>query len=218
MIHRGAVDLSLYLVIGPDDTRGRSMVDVALRAVEGGVTAIQLRVKHGPTRAFVEDARRLVAALRPIGIPLIVNDRVDVALAAGADGVHVGQDDLNPSDTRRLIGPALTLGVSVSTLLEAERVDPAIVDYVGVGPVFATPTKPDAADPLGLSGTEGVCAALSVPAVGIGGIDRSNAAAVRAAGAQGVAVVSAICWADDPAHAARELTLAMDPASLAPAR
>ena len=204
-IHRGAVDLSLYLVIGPDDTRGRSMEDVALRAVEGGVTAVQLRVKHGPTRAFVEDARRLVAALRPIGIPLIVNDRVDIALAADADGVHVGQSDMDVRDARALIGPDRILGLSITEEKDLDRSDLTLVDYLGVGPVFATPTKADAAPPMGMAGLKRIASLTGLPIVAIGGIHAGNTASAIAAGAKGVSVVSAICAAPDPELATREL-------------
>jgi thiamine-phosphate pyrophosphorylase len=204
-----SIDLSLYLVIGADDTRGRPIANVVLEAVRGGVTAVQLREKHAATRAFVEQARALVVALRPLGVPLIINDRVDVAIASGADGVHVGQDDMCAADARRLIGPDRILGLSVTTLAEANAIDPSIVDYAGVGPVFATPTKLDAAQPLGLPGASDVCRALTLPIVAIGGINHRNAGDARAAGAHGVAVVSAVCSADDPMDAARRLVVAM---------
>jgi thiamine-phosphate pyrophosphorylase len=205
MTTRRPIDLSLYLVIGHDDTMGRSIADVVMHAVRGGVTAVQFRDKAGATRRLVEQARALAQILRPLGIPLIVNDRVDVALAAGADGVHVGQEDMPAADARKLVGPDAILGLSVTTLSEAKLVDPMVVDYVGVGPVFATPTKLDAAPPLGLVGTTAVCRVLSLPSVAIGGINHGNAADVRDTGAHGIAVVSAICRAGDPADAARRL-------------
>lgn len=199
------MDLSLYLVIGPDDTLGRPLREVVLAAVEGGVTAVQLRCKDHPARAFVEEARALVAELRPRGIPLIVNDRVDIALAVGADGVHVGQDDLAPADVRRMVGEHLLVGLSVTSVAEACALDPAIVDYAGVGPVFASPTKPDAAPPVGIAGTRAVCDVLTVPAVAIGGIGPTNIAEVLTAGVAGVAVISAICSAADPRTSAEQL-------------
>ena len=199
------LNLSLYLVIGPGDTRGRPLREVVLAAVEGGVTAVQLRRKDHSARAFVEETRALVAELRPRGIPLIVNDRVDVALAAGADGVHVGQDDLPAADVRRMVGEDRIVGLSVTNVSEAIAVDPAIVDYAGIGPVFATPTKPDAAPPLGLAGTRAVCDVLTVPAVGIGGIGLTNATDVLTTGVAGIAVISAICGADDPRASATQL-------------
>jgi thiamine-phosphate pyrophosphorylase len=153
----------------------------------------------------VEEARALVAELRPRGIPLIVNDRVDVALAVGADGVHVGQDDLAPADVRRMVGEHLLVGLSVTSVAEAYALDPAIVDYAGVGPVFASPTKADAAPPLGIEGTRAVCDVLTVPAVAIGGIGLTNAAGVLTTGVAGVAVISAICSAADPRTSAEQL-------------
>lgn len=207
---RGPLDLSLYLVVGPDDTRGRPLREVVLAAVAGGVTAVQLRRKDHAARAFVEEARALAAALRPLGVPLIVNDRADVALAAGVDGVHVGQDDLPVADVRRLVGRTMVVGLSVTSVAEARALDPAFVDYAGVGPVFATPSKPDAAAPLGPDGTRAVCDVLAacapdVPAVAIGGIGPANAAAVLGTGVAGVAVISAVCAADDPRAAAATL-------------
>ena len=206
MTRRRCPDLSLYLVAGPDDVGGRPVVEVVLDAVRGGVTIVQLRRKDHAARAFVEQARALAGILRPRGIPLIINDRVDVAIAADADGVHIGQDDIAPADARRLLGEHSIIGLSVTSLVDAHALDPALADYAGVGPVFATPSKPDAAPPLGLDGLGEACAVLGVPAVAIGGVTRSTAGAVIEAGAAGIAVVSAICGASDPRHAARELS------------
>jgi thiamine-phosphate pyrophosphorylase len=211
---RRPLDLSLCLVVGPDDTRGRPVRDVVLAAVAGGATIVQLRRKDHAARAFVEEARTLVAALRPRGVPLIVNDRVDVALAADADGVHVGQEDLPVADVRRLVGERMVVGLSITTLDEARALDPGLADYAGVGPVFATASKPDAAPALGLDGTRAVCEVLAagargLPAVAIGGIGPANAAAVRATGVAGVAVISAICAADDVRAAAASLAALM---------
>ena len=205
MSPRQAPNLSLYFVAGPDDTRGRPVLDVVLEAVRGGVTIVQLRWKDAPGRALVEQARRLVDALRPLGVPLIVNDRVDVALASGADGVHVGQDDIAPEGVRELIGERYILGLSVTTLDEARLVDPRLVDYVGLGPAFATATKADAAPPMGLDDMREACRVLAVPAIAIGGVSADTAAAVMATGVEGIAVVSAIGGADDPYRAARRL-------------
>jgi len=202
---RRRIDLSLYLVAGSDVVPERSLRDVVLAAVSNGVTAVQLRQKQGSTRGFIEEARALIMVLRPLAIPLIINDRVDVALAAGADGVHVGQTDMDPRDARRLIGDARLLGLSVTNLAEARVVDAAIVDYVGVGPVFATPSKLDAAPPLGVSGTSEICAVLRIPAVAIGGITCANAGDVLSAGVDGLAVISAICGAERPDEAAAAL-------------
>jgi thiamine-phosphate pyrophosphorylase len=210
------LDLSVYLVADPTATRGRDLVQVVAAAVAGGATLVQLRAKDVPTRGMVEAARALVALLHPRGVPLLVNDRVDVALAAGADGAHVGQDDLSAADARRLLGPDALLGVSATTLDEARRADARAADYVGAGPVFPTGSKADAAPPLGLDGLRAVCAATPLPVVAIGGIGVANAAAVIGAGVAGVSVISAICGADDPAGAARALAAAVHAGRAAP--
>ena len=199
---RPRLDVSLYLVVGSDLTARRPVADVVRQAVQRGVTAVQLREKHRSARAFVEEARALAGLVRPLGIPLIVNDRLDVAFAAGADGVHVGQDDIPMSDVRRLVGPDWIVGVSVTTLAEAAAVDAGLVTYAGVGPVFATATKPDAAPPLGLAGTAAIRRALRVPVVAIGGIGVENVTRVVATGVDGIAVASAICLAPRPGEAA----------------
>jgi thiamine-phosphate pyrophosphorylase len=203
------LDLSLYLVADPDATGGRNIVEVVAAAVEGGVTVVQLRGKRLTTSDFVELGRTLRNTLTPRGVPLIINDRVDVALAVGADGVHIGQDDMAVRDVRALVGPALIVGLSVTNELEAQRLDASLVDYAGVGPVFATPSKADAAPPLGLTRLAGICRTLTVPVVAIGGISLGQVESVVAAGARGIAVVSAICGADDPRAAARTLSTSL---------
>lgn len=205
MTRRATPDLSLYLVIGPEDTGGRAIVDVVREAVRGGVTAVQLRRKDDAARAFAEEARTLVTLLRPLGVPLIVNDRVDVALAADADGVHVGQQDLRVADARRLVGERMLVGLSVTTMDEARAMPTDCVDYVGVGPVFATASKLDAAPPLGVEGTRAMCARIAVPCVAIGGIGMANIDDVLSTGVAGVAVISAICAAASPYGATVEL-------------
>lgn len=209
MRSRPAPDLGVYLVADPTATRGRALVDVVAAAARGGATIVQLRDKDGGGRAMVEAARALVALLRPLGIPLVVNDRVDVAVAAGADGAHVGQSDLPAADARALLGPAAIVGVSATTAAEARAVDAAVADYVGAGPVFATGSKADADPPTGLDGLAAIRAATPLPVVAIGGITIANAPSVIAAGADGVSVISAICGADDPEAAARALAAAV---------
>jgi thiamine-phosphate pyrophosphorylase len=200
-------DLTLYLVIGGDVTGGRRVEDVAAAAVAGGVTLVQLREKTLPDGELVERARALKARLTPLGVPLIINDRASVAAEAGADGVHLGQEDLDAARAREILGPDKLIGVSAGTRAEAGRVDKALADYVGVGPVYATPTKPDAGPPIGIAGLLALGATLRpLPLVAIGGIGADNAAEVMASGAaNGIAVVSAICGADDPEAAARDL-------------
>jgi len=188
-------------------TRGVEAVVAA--ATRGGATCVQLREKRLDTRTFVERARALKTLLAPLGVPLIVNDRVDVALAAGADGVHVGQNDMAVQDVRRLMPHAL-IGLSVESAVQLRAAEHAAVDYFGVSPVFATPSKPDAAPALGLDGLRALRALTTRPLVAIGGIDANNAAAVLDAGADGLAVVRALCAAADPAAAASVLRRIID--------
>ena len=199
-----ADDLRLCLVTDSALCGERGVLAVVEAAVQGDVTCVQLREKTLDTRAFVELARALKAMLAPRGVPLIINDRVDVALACGADGVHVGQSDMLPQDVRRLMPHAL-IGLSIETLAQLPVAERAPVDYYGVSPVFATGTKRDAAPALGLEGLRAIRARTARALVAIGGIHAGNAAAVIAAGADGVAVVSAVCAALDPAAAVRLL-------------
>jgi thiamine-phosphate pyrophosphorylase len=205
-------DWSLYLVTDRGLAGSRPLADVVDAAVRGGVTAVQLREKQCSTREFVELARSLKALLEPLGVPLIVNDRVDVALAAGADGVHVGQSDMDYRDVRRLLGPDAIVGLSVETKEQAEQAAALDVDYLGVSPVFSTPTKTDTAAEWGLSGLAALRRVSEHVLVAIGGIHPSNATQVIEAGADGIAVVSAICAAPDPEAAARALRRAIDQA------
>jgi len=199
--------LDLYLVTDTALCGGRGVVDTVRAALRGGVSAVQVREPVVTTRELCDLTSALRGVLEGTGVPLIVNDRVDVALATGADGVHVGQQDLDPVLARALVGDLL-VGLSVTTLEEAaaaEALPEGTVDYLGVGPVLATATKPDAAAALGLEATAAVVAATRLPCVAIGGIDALNAAEVRRTGVDGVAVVSAICAAADPAAAATRL-------------
>jgi thiamine-phosphate pyrophosphorylase len=200
--------LGVYLVTDEASCAGRGLTDVVMAAVQGGATCVQLREKHLSTRDFCAKAMALQALLAPLGVPLVINDRVDIALACGAPGVHLGQSDLPVANARRLLPPEVFLGWSVETpahVAQAATVDMAGIDYLGVSPVFATPTKTDTSAPWGLDGLRQVRAATALPLVAIGGIHAGNAAEVLAAGADGLAVVSAICGAADPTIAAREL-------------
>ena len=201
----GRIDYSLYLVTDRALARGRPLADVVRAAVAGGVTCVQLREKEASAREFAAAARELLALLRPLGVPLIVNDRIDVALAAGADGVHVGQQDLSVADARRLGPPGWIVGVSAESVADAARAERDGADYVGASPIFATPTKTDHAPPLGLAGLRALRAATKLPLVAIGGLHAGNARETIRAGADGLAVVSAIVAADDPRAAAAEL-------------
>lgn len=203
-------DLGVYLVTNRAALLGRDLLAIVGQAVAGGATMVQLREKEVATREFVELARAVAGVLRPLRVPLIINDRVDVALAAGADGVHVGQDDMHPADVRALLGPQAIIGLSVTGEDETRAARGMPVDYLGAGPVFATATKKDAGAPQGLDGLAAMLALAEVPVVGIGAIKEDNALAVMKTGAAGVAVVSAVCSASDPAQAAANLRRIVD--------
>lgn len=195
----------LYFVTDRGLCGEKPLTDVVLQAIRGGAVCVQLREKDVATRHFVEEARQIKALMAPFRVPLIINDRVDVALAVEADGVHVGQDDMPYDIARKLMGPAAIIGVSVETWEDVERAEALDVDYLGVSPVFATPTKTDTKDPWGLEGLSRIKAFSRHPLVAIGGLNPSNAGAAVKAGADSVAVVSAICTASDPLAASREL-------------
>ncbi len=197
--------LRLYLVTDEASLGGRRLADVVLAAIDGGVSCVQLREKRLDTRDFHAKACALVALLAPRGIPLVVNDRIDIALACGAQGVHLGQSDLPVQRARELLPAHVFIGWSVETDEDIERAKALPVDYLGVSPVFATPTKTDTARPWGVAGLRRARRLTSLPLVAIGGIDAGNARALLDAGADSLAVVSAICAAPRPAEAAREL-------------
>ncbi|WP_136247130.1 thiamine phosphate synthase [Halomonas borealis] len=197
------LDLSLYLVTDPELCAAHGMEQTVLAAVRGGVSIVQLRDKHASDAELVPLARRLKSALAGSGVPLIINDRLEVALASQADGLHIGQDDGEVADARAALGPHALLGLSVQTHEQLARLDAERLDYLGLGPVFATPTKRDHAAPLGFDGLAELAAASPLPTVAIGGLTAEHVEAVRLAGANGLAVVSAICAAPDPQAAAR---------------
>ena len=211
------IDLRLNAIVDPERANGRSLVDLARMVVAGGATLIQLRDKYGSTRRMIEEARAIHAVLAGTGVPLVVNDRADVALAAGADGVHVGQDDMRVEDARRLLGPKAIIGLSIKTVAQANAAPIDQLDYVGVGGVYATTSKDNPNPPIGVAGLRDIAAAFrarkrDLPIVGIAGIDASNAAPVIAAGADGVAVISGLSMKADPQAAARELRGIVDQA------
>ncbi len=197
--------LRLYLVADPDHARG-DIVDTVERAISGGVTCVQLRAKSLTDREHIALARRLKRTCAAAGVPFLVNDRLDIAMISGADGVHLGVDDLPPGEVRKVTPAGFLIGFSPETVDQIRSLDTRAVDYLGVGPVFGTRTKGDAGPALGLDRFAERCAFSAVPVVGIGGINVDNAACVRDAGASGIAVVSAILTAPDPARAAAELT------------
>lgn len=196
----------LYLVTDRDLCLGRFLESIVLDAVQGGVSIVQLREKHASTRFFIEEAQRIKEQLAPYQVPLIINDRVDVALAVEADGVHIGQEDMPYPLVRQLMGPDAIIGLSVETVeqvLEAEHYD---VDYLGVSPIFATPTKTDTRGAWGIDGLAHVRRLSRHALVAIGGLNATNAEAVMRAGADSLAVVSAICSAPTPRLAAETLS------------
>jgi thiamine-phosphate pyrophosphorylase len=195
----------LYLVTDRRLCGGKPLEEVIIKAVKGGGAYVQLREKDVSTRFFVEEAKRIKKLLEPYKIPLIINDRVDVALACGAEGLHIGQEDMPYEIVRKLMGPKAIIGLSVETWEDVEESQKLDLSYVGVSPVFSTPTKPDTKDVWGLEGLAKIKAFSRHPLVAIGGINESNAANVIKAGADCLAVVSAICAAADPEVAARKL-------------
>ena len=197
--------LKLYLVTDRDLSLGRSLEEVVSEAVQGGVTVVQLREKEASTGEFIELARRLMKLLKPLRIPLIINDRVDVALAVDADGVHIGQSDMSYEDARRLLGPDKIIGLSVESFEDIEAANALDVDYIGISPVYGTPTKTDTAEPFGLEGLRKAVKMSVHPTVAIGGMNASTIGEVMAAGTDGVAVVSAICSAENIRKATSEL-------------
>lgn len=197
--------LRLYLVTERSMLRGRDLTDVVMQAVEGGVTMVQLREKDISTREFIELAQALKSVLMRMRVPFIINDRVDVALAVDADGVHIGQSDMPYDIARRMLGSDKIIGLSVENFAEIEEANRLDVDYIGVSPVFATPTKTDTAMPFGLDGLREAVRRSLHPSVAIGGINMSNFRSVLSTGTNGIAVVSAIMDSDNPREASRLL-------------
>lgn len=204
--------LALHVLTDRDWSRGREMLAVAQAAIDGGATVIQLRDKTASTRRLIEEGQALRRLTRERGVLLIVNDRVDVALALDADGAHVGQDDMPAAMARELLGPNRLLGVSAGNLEEASGAVSAGADYLGVGPVYATRAKADAGPETGPQLVREIATRYDVPLVGIGGITPENAGDVIREGAAGVAVITAVVAADDIAAATRQLRAAVDAA------
>jgi len=195
-------DLRLYVVTDRDQTGDRGVTSTVQRAIEGGATIVQFRDKRSETRELVRDARSLLETCRPAGVPLLVNDRVDVALASGADGVHLGQSDMALQDARRLMGPEAIIGVSVRQPPDVAEAQRHGASYVAANGVWATSTKTDFGEALGLQGLAALVTASGLPLVAIGGITVREAPLLAQAGCAGIAVVSAIMKAEDPRTAA----------------
>lgn len=197
--------LKLYLVTDRALSLGRSLEEVVSEAVAGGVTIVQLREKDAPTGEFVQLGKRLKEILKPYGVPLIINDRVDVALAVDAEGVHIGQSDMPYEIARELLGPDKIIGLSVESMDDVAEANQFDVDYIGISPVYGTPTKTDTAEPFGLEGLRKAVAMSVHPTVAIGGMNKDTAAEVMQTGTDGIAVVSAISSALSPREAASDL-------------
>ena len=211
------VDLRLYALVDPERSGGRSLDDIAREVVAGGATLVQLRDKTGSTLRLIEEARAIKAALAGTFVPFLVNDRVDVALAAGADGVHIGWEDMPVVDARALLGREAIIGLSIKTPEQAQHAPLELLDYVCIGGVFETQSKNNPEPPVGATGFAELAAIIrgrkpNMPAGAIAGIDASNAAKVIAAGADGVAVISALSLAPDPKAAAQKLRAIVDDA------
>ena len=204
------IDYSLYLVTDRGLARGRTTLEILTAAVRGGATVVQLREKDCSTRDFIDQALGIKKFLSAQGVPLIINDRMDVAQAVKADGVHLGQTDMPLEMAKSILGDSMIIGISAESLEDAIEAEKGGADYLGVSPIYATPTKTDTAPPLGLEGLQEIRKAVRLPLVGIGSLSRDNAAEVVRSGADGIAVVSAIVAADDPELAARELKDVID--------
>jgi thiamine-phosphate pyrophosphorylase len=208
------VDLRVYALLDPAVSGGRKLDELA-HLVAGAATLVQLRDKHGSTRKMIEEARAIQQVLGAVDIPLLINDRVDVALAAEADGVHIGQDDISAEDARLLLGSTAIIGLSIKSIEQAKAAPLEALDYVAIGGVFGTTSKENVAKPVGLAGLRQIAEAIrardpSMPICAIAGINAGNAAEAIEAGADGVAVISALSLAPDPAKATRELREVVD--------
>jgi thiamine-phosphate pyrophosphorylase len=211
------IDLRLYAIVDPQRAGAHALPDLARAVANGGATLVQLRDKLSDTRHLIDEACAMKNALIPSGVPLLINDRVDVALASSADGVHVGQGDMGIEDARRLLGPKAIIGLSIKTIAQAEAAPTDLLDYVGIGGVFATSSKKNPDPPIGVYGLARIAGvfrrrAPKLPLVAIAGIEAGNAADVIAAGADGIAVISALSLQADAAAAARALRGIVDAA------
>jgi thiamine-phosphate pyrophosphorylase len=199
------IDWRLCFIADSEAAAGRDVLQLIAEAVEGGATTIQLRGKKWTSREFLDVGIKAFRFLGPKKIPLIINDRVDIALACRADGVHLGQDDMPLPYAREILGKSRIIGISVATPAEAQAAEKGGADYVGAGPVFGTLSKKDLGPLLGLAGLRKIREKVKIPILAIGGINAANAGKVIRAGADGVAVISAIAAAKNPVQAATEI-------------
>jgi len=200
----------VYLVTDRGLCGGRPLEEIVIQALKGGISFVQLREKEISTRSFVEEAGRIKELLEPYKVPLIINDRVDVAVACGAEGVHIGQEDMPYEIVRKIMGEKAIIGLSVETWEDVVASQKLDVSYIGISPVFATPTKTDTKGAWGLEGLARIRAFSRHPLVAIGGINESNVREIVMAGAQCIAVVSAICASPDPEAVARRINEIID--------
>lgn len=207
-----AARLRLYLVTDPSLCPGPALGETVAAAVRGGVSFVQLRDKNADLRDRVDAARALQSILNGTGVPLVINDDLDAAIAADVDGVHIGQDDVSPTVARHRLGPDKIIGLSCDTPEHVKAADASIVDYLGLGTVFPTATKADHKPTIGLSGLAEMARLAQIPTVAIGGLKVEHAGDILRAGCDGIAVVSAICGQADPERAARDLSRALDQA------
>lgn len=206
------LDLRLYVVLDLGLAGGKPLAELGADAVAGGATMLQVRVKSASTRELVTQVSEVLAATRSSGVPVLVNDRADVALATGAAGVHLGEDDLPIDAARRILGESMVVGSSAGDPDAARRSENEGADYLGTGDVYGTKSKPDADEPIGLDGLSRVARVVGIPVVAIGGIAPGRAAPAIQAGASGVAVISAVIAAQDVAASARNLRAEVDTA------
>ena len=204
-MQKRTIDYSLYLVTDRKLSLGRSLLDIIRPAVDGGITVVQLREKEVDSREFYREAIRIKEFLDARGIPLIINDRLDIALAIDAAGVHLGQEDLPVDVARNILGPGRVIGASVFTPEEAIQAEAMGADYLGLSPIFVTSTKPELTSQIGIEGIGPIRLATQLPLVGIGSMNETNTFSVISAGLDGVAVVSAICSRPDVCAAAERI-------------
>ncbi len=200
-----SVDYKLYLVTDRGILKGRDLFKAVEEAIKGGVTLVQLREKDISTLDFYNIAVKMKVLTKHYNVPLIINDRLDIAISADADGLHIGQSDLPLEVARKLLGKEKILGYSVSSIDEAVYGEKNGADYLGAGPVYPTGSKLDAVSPIGIDNLGRIVKGVSIPVVGIGGIGISNLSEVKAAGAKGISLISAVLGKDDIQGASREL-------------
>ena len=199
------IDWKLYFIADFESAKGKDLVWIVEEAVKGGATVVQLRAKSISTREFLDISMKIHSFLKKKRVPLIINDRIDIALALDADGVHLGQKDMPLQIARKILGKEKIIGISVNNIEEAMEAENNGADYLGVGPVFPTTTKPDIRAPLGIEGLRKIREKIKIPIIAIGGINKSNVHEVYSTGVDGIAVVSAIILSPDPCQAAEKL-------------